>query len=82
MTDFQACYVCESSVKLSAPDPKFGGTIKELDEDGHAICPACFEQIQTLWDEVTHWSSSEDGDLLVDNAIAIGLRAGRKATQS
>lgn len=79
MTDFQACYVCEKPVRLSEPDPKYGGAIKELDENGHAFCEVCFKQIQALYQEVLEWSSSEDHDLLVDNAIAIGLRAGRQA---
>lgn len=75
MTDSQACYVCETPVQLSEPDAD--GYVEQVDENNHTICGPCHEQIQALYQEVIEWNSSEDRDLLVDNAIAIGLRVGR-----
>jgi len=69
------CYTCGSPVELSEPDEY--GVVKELDENDHAICKQCHDLISSLWSDVIDWPSSEDRDLLVDNAIAIGLRTGR-----
>jgi hypothetical protein len=76
-TIYQPCFVCSAPVQLSEPDPKFDGTVKELDENSHAFCARCREAIRDAFGIIIQWSSSEDHDLMVDNAAAEGLRVGR-----
>jgi hypothetical protein len=77
------CYVCGKPIILSKPEILGDGSqyVKELNENGHAICETDEHAAFAIVDEVGKWSSSEDGDLWRVSCATEGLKRGRAPLQ-